>query len=115
MLNFMEEIKIQGNRYLGRFFIQERSSTHRNYVDGEYAGARWADEVVTWWEGNGMIEDKQIGSRERFSFRPKGNRLKDIMSCVDDEKNAEKIDLALQLLYNQARKSEEIYPKINTV
>ncbi len=110
----VDEISIEGERYLGRFSIKQRTSEHDVYVDGEYA-ARWEKTKSSWWEGKGMVQDILTGSKERFQFSPKGNSQRDIIPYLNEQERIDKtkIDLALQSLYEQSRNSDEVYPSVN--
>lgn len=109
-----DEIRIDGNQYCGRFSIEQRTSEHDVYIDGEYA-ARWAKTKTSWWEGRGMVEDISTGNKERFLFTPKGNSRRDIFPYLNEEelKDKIKVDLALHCLYEQARESKDIEPQVN--
>ena len=110
-----EKIILEGNKYIGKFSIEQRSSEQWTYIDGEYAGARWEKTKRSWWEGKGAIKDIQTGDKQRFQFFPKGNSKIDIIPylSINELKNKVKVDAALNLLYEQARESEDIYPQAN--
>jgi hypothetical protein len=109
----VSEMSIQGDRYAGKFSIQQRTSESDEYIDGEYA-ARWEKRRSSWWEGKGVVEDTQTGNRERFLFVPKGNSKKDIILCLKESEMEDKtkVDLSLQSLYEQAKYSKEILPVV---
>ena len=110
----VDEIIIRSNRYYGRFSIEQRTSEHDVYIDGEYA-ARWEKTKNSWWEGIGVIEDIHTWNKERFLFFPKGNSQGNVIPYLNEDelKDKVKIDSALHLLYEQSKESEEIYPKVN--
>lgn len=114
MHNMDNEIIIRGKRYLGRFSIEEKISERQVYIDGEYA-ARWETVRDPWFRGRGTIKDIETGKRERFQFFPKENSEKAIIPYLNEDeiKDKSKVDFALNLLYNQARDSYEIYPNVN--
>ena len=110
-----DEIKIEGEKYTGRFSIEQKTSEHDVYIDGEYAGARWEKTRISWLEGRGVVEDTSTGNRERFLFVPKGNSQGDVIPYLKGEElmDKERVDLALNLLYERVRESGEINPKVN--
>ena len=117
ILNLFEvmatNIAIDGDRYFGRFEVQEHSSTSTSMVDCEFAQHPQTS-THTWYEGKGMINNQVAGRRERFMFYPKGVSILDVIPYLaqEDLRDKSKVDGALDYLFRQAEGSSDVIPVV---
>ena len=111
------EITFAGDKYAGRFKIEEHSNTREIDVDCEFA---YHKGYVTnkWCEGEGMISNN-VGKLQRFLVLP---YRADTPNVIFNEKTRGKVlsirkltDLSLEKMYIEAESSEEIVPKVHAV
>ena len=109
-------LEIEGHKYHGRFEIRAMSDSGTEMVDTE-VGMHPQGWRRDWFEGKGTIINNQTGIRERFLFSPKGQSQDYVIilegvseTAIRDYKGA--VDLALDLMYESARKSDRPVPKV---
>lgn len=118
-----KELVIEGEKYYGRFLIKECFHTYDERVDTEVG---YYNHTVTshWYEGEGLIVDKELKEKQKFLICPLGNKESDfIIFNKNNRENIMKrvqhypgiIDLSLQYMYEDAKISAEIVPKIKPI
>ncbi|MFA6022895.1 MAG: hypothetical protein WC781_02285 [Candidatus Pacearchaeota archaeon] len=108
-----QELQIEGYRYSGRFKIEEHSHTYTDWIDSE-VGRYPQTTTNRWWEGQGIITDKQTGNFQKFLIsldhnQTLGENKEQIQIGID---YAKIIDSSLGSMYELAEKSEDIIPRI---
>jgi len=111
-----KEIIIEGHRYLGRFKIEESVNIISEEVTTE-VGRHLSNRTYRNYGGEGIVTDRKTGLEQRFLVYPEGNDEKDLIilgKSVRDEVQDYKmvVDLSLQQMFEDAKNSEEIIPKV---
>lgn len=112
------EINLEGHRYLGKFKIEDKTYVEQVMVDSE-VGRHPETRRCECYEGEGIIIDKFTkDSEQRFLIYPKGLNeshlivlSEKVRQRVEDYKKV--IDYALEIIYHEAERSDEIIPKIH--
>lgn len=111
-----EELILEGDRYVGRFIIEEHVNQHRELVNSE-VGNHWENRVYRHYTGEGIVTDTRKNLSKKFLIYPNGMKEtnliileKGVREKIKDYKRV--IDLSLQKMYEYTENYSKIIPKV---